>query len=141
MGKSVLKQFDHVGIAVRDVDDALLLYSRLGAQVVAYKKRTLRNDYTWTQFNLGGQRFELIEPVRGTRSFLTRFLSRYGEGLHHLTFQVSNIMKTADSLRSQGVRVTGEDFGDPSWRTAFLSPRSTNGVLIQLYETITGGLH
>ncbi len=88
--------------------------------------------------NLESKGFELLEPISGRESFLTRFLSRWGEGLHHLTFQVENIQRARDYLTSQGLRTTDEFYEDPLWKTAFISPKSTSGVLIQLYETQPG---
>lgn len=139
---SFFKRFDHVGVAVRNVDSALTIYRDiLGAKVTLYKEVGTTKDYTFTQFTLGEQRIELIEPVDGKQSFLTRFLETRGEGLHHLTFQVTNISEATEYLKAQGLRITDEFLEDPIWKTAFLSPRSTRGVLIQLYETTPGSLY
>ncbi len=136
---SFLKRFDHIGIAVRSVDSALSIYRDiLGAKVDIYKEIGTTKDYTFTQFMLCGQRFELIEPVEGKQSFLTRFLETRGEGLHHLTFQVTGIREAAEYFKSKGLRITDEFFQDLIWQTAFISPRSSSGVLIQLYETTHG---
>ena len=134
-----IKYFNHVGIAVRNTDKALLVYRDiLGGTVTLYKGVGTTEDYTFTQFILGNQRIELIEPLGQSESFLTRFLNKWGEGIHHLTFQVDDIRKSADYLRSKGLKITDEFFEDPTWKTAFISPNSTNGVLIQLYETRPG---
>lgn len=139
MTKEILKYFDHVGIAVRDTDSALSVYRDvLGGVVTTYKEIGTKREYVFTQFILGQQKIELLEPVRGIESFLTRFLSRWGEGLHHLTFQVENIEKAKEVLTSKGLRITDEFYEDPVWKTAFISPKSSNGVLIQLYETTRG---
>ncbi len=136
----LLKRFDHVGIATNDVDSALRMYRDVfRTEVTIYKEMGTTKDYTFTQFKLGSQSFELIEPLEGTESFLTRFLSRRGEGLHHLTFQVGNINDTIGYLKSAGVKIVDEFLElDPLWQTAFISPSSAGGVLIQLYETIEG---
>jgi methylmalonyl-CoA/ethylmalonyl-CoA epimerase len=134
-----LKRFDHVGIAVNNVDSALRIYRDiLGGVVTVYKEMGTTSDYLFTQFVLGKQRIELLEPLAGKEGFLTRFLSRWGEGLHHLTFQVEDIRKARDYLTSKGLRITDEFYEDPLWKTAFISPNSSTGVLIQLYETIPG---
>jgi methylmalonyl-CoA/ethylmalonyl-CoA epimerase len=139
MASEILKQFDHVGIAVNSTDCALKIYRDvLGGEVTIYKEMGTTNDYLFTQLRLGKQRIELLESISGRESFLTRFLSRWGEGLHHLTFQVENIQRARDYLTSQGLRITDEFYEDPLWKTAFVSPKSTSGVLIQLYETIPG---
>lgn len=137
-----LRRFDHIGLAVRDVDRALAIYRDImGATVTTYKQPGTTGDYTFTQFVLGGQRIELIEPVVGMQSFLTKFLEKKGEGLHHLTFQVDDILEATSYLKSKGLKITDEFYEDPIWRTAFVSPRSATGVLIQLYETQPGSIY
>jgi len=136
---NIFKQFDHVGIAVRNTDTALMTYRDiLGGVVTVYKESGNTRDYTFTQFLLGKQRIELLEPLGKGESFLTKFLAKSGEGLHHLTFQVEDIRKASDYLTSRGLKVTDEYYEDPLWQTAFISPKSSSGVLIQLYETIPG---
>jgi len=135
----LFKQFDHVGIAVRSTDTALMTYRDiLGGVVTLYKETGSTRDYTFTQFVLGKQRIELLEPLGYGESFLTRFLTKWGEGLHHLTFQVDNIKKASDYLTLKGLKITDEFYEDPLWQTAFISPKSASGVLIQLYETTPG---
>jgi methylmalonyl-CoA/ethylmalonyl-CoA epimerase len=135
-----IKRFDHVGIATNDVDSALKIYLNiLGGKLSLYKEIGTTNDYTFTQFVLGTQSFELIEPLGRKKSFLRKFLKERGEGLHHLTFQVKNIQRTLAYLKSQGIRIVDEFLEkDPLWQTGFVSPRSSRGVLIQLYETTKG---
>lgn len=122
-----------------DVDNALQIYrDQLGGEVKIYKSLGTTKDYLYTQVVIGGQRIELIEPVKDKESFLTRFLKTRGEGLHHLTFQVNDIKKATDHYKSIGMRIADEFYEDPMWKTAFISPKSTSGVLIQLYETYPG---
>jgi len=136
---TLVKKFDHVGFAVRDVDSALRVYRDiLGGKVTTYKQMGTEDEYTFTQFELGGQRFELIEPIEGIDSFLTRFIEKRGEGMHHLTFQVYSLKKAIEHFQSRGLRIVDEFVEDPAWKVAFISPRSSSGVLIQLYETYPG---
>ena len=135
----LFRKFDHVGIAVRNTDAALITYRDiLGGIVTTYKETGTTRDYVFTQFVLGKQRIELLEPVGNSESFLTKFLARWGEGLHHLTFQVNDIRKASDYLTAKGLKITDEFYEDPLWKTAFISPKSSSGVLIQLYETTPG---
>jgi methylmalonyl-CoA/ethylmalonyl-CoA epimerase len=139
--KGFIKRFDHVGIAVRNVDEALKTYRDiLGSSLFVYKEIGTTQDYTFTQISLGGQTIEMIEPIQGKESFLTKFLNKRGEGLHHLTFQVYDIKEAIRFLKFNGIRIVDEFLEiDPLWQTAFISPRSSNGVLIQLYETTKDG--
>lgn len=136
----LIKRFDHVGIAVKNVDAALKIYRDiLGSKLLIYKQIGTTQDFTFSQVSLGSQTIEMIEPVQGKDSFLTKFLRERGEGLHHLTFQVYDIKETIRFLKSNAIRVVEEFIeNDPLWQTAFISPRSSNGVLIQLYETLDG---
>jgi methylmalonyl-CoA/ethylmalonyl-CoA epimerase len=138
--KDLLKRFDHVGLAVRDVDATLKIYHDiLGGKLLLYKEIGTTDDYTFTQISLGSQTIEMIEPIKGTKSFLTKFLEEHGEGMHHLTFQVRDIKQAIAYLKGKGIRVVDEFLEvNPLWQTAFISPRSSSGVLIQLYETAPG---
>jgi methylmalonyl-CoA/ethylmalonyl-CoA epimerase len=139
MQAEIIKQFDHVAIAVRNTDSALTIYRDiLGGVVTTYKEMGTKDEYLFSQFVLGKQKIELLEPIEDRESFLTRFLERWGEGLHHLTFQVNDIHIARSYFESRGLRITDEFFEDPIWKTAFISPKSTCGVLIQLYETLPG---
>lgn len=139
MKADIIKRFDHIGIAVYNTDSALTIYRDvLGGAVTVYKEIGTTEDYLFTQFVLGRQKIELLEPVPGKDSFLTKFLAKWGEGLHHLTFQVGDIRKARDSLTAEGMKITDEFYEDPLWKTAFISPKSSTGVLIQLYETTPG---
>jgi methylmalonyl-CoA/ethylmalonyl-CoA epimerase len=136
---NLFNQFDHIGIAVRDTDTALITYRDiLGGIVTTYREIGTTEDYYFTQFILGKQKIELIEPRGQSESFLTKFLAKWGEGLHHLTFQVESIKIATDRLKENGLKITDEFYEDPNWKIAFISPRGTSGVLIQLYETTFG---
>jgi len=139
---NLIKRFDHVGIAVLDVDESLKIYTDiLGAKLTIYREIGTTSDYTFTQILLGGQKIEFISPITAKESFLTRFIEEHGEGLHHLTFQVHDINEATSYLRERGLRIVDEFYEDPIWRTAFVSPRSSRGVLIQLYDTLKGSIY
>lgn len=125
----------HVGIAVKDLDEALKLYSeRLGLRperVVVNE----RDEVRIALLRLGNNAIELLEPSSPT-SLLVRFLERRGEGIHHICLRVSDIEEAMGRLREAGVSLVDEapresPFGG---RIAFVHPKSTHGVLIELYE-------
>lgn len=122
---------DHVGIAVRSIEDAEPLLTVLGC--VKLVDETIDDAFRWAYYELGGaSRIELIEPV-GDDTFLTRYLDEHGPGLHHVTLEVADIDRVIDHLEQQGVGVVHyTDRGD--WIEAFLSPGNPTGTLFQLME-------
>jgi methylmalonyl-CoA epimerase len=126
--------FDHVAIAVRRILDAEpFLRDLLGG---ALGEGGSGNGFTFQQYVFPGGVVELLEP-KGEDSFLIRFLRDRGEGLHHITFKVSDLRAWAGRLRAAGYRVVGENYDNPAWRELFVHPKSGHGVLIQLAETLT----
>lgn len=133
--KSVVQTFDHVSMAVHDIGATLPLVGFLGA---AYLTGGDVDDkgFRWAQLALpGGTKLELISPLRGQPEdhFLVRYLSRHGEGLHHLTFRVDDISAAIEAAGRAGYEVVDVDIAG-NWKEAFLHPRSSSGVLIQLAE-------
>lgn len=129
-------QFDHIGIAVKSIEQASKFYQQtLGA--------TPRGIFTHHSgefnvgiFDLNGFCIELIEPI-DENGFLAKYIARYGEGFHHLTLQTPNLVEQTEKLEEQGVRVVEKNFDcKRGGVTAFISPRSSHGVLIQLGENI-----
>jgi methylmalonyl-CoA/ethylmalonyl-CoA epimerase len=128
--------FDHVAIAVRRILDAEPMLRELfgGTRGEAGSG----HGFTFQQYVFPGGVVELLEPL-GEESFLIRFLRDRGEGLHHITFKVTDLRGWADRLRAAGYQVVGENYDNPAWRELFVHPKSGHGVLIQLAETLEAG--
>ena len=95
----LIERFDHISLGVRSVEAALPLINLLGATFLNGADH-LRNDFRWVQFQLiDGSRLELVAPLSPT-SFLQRFLDKRGEGLHHVTYKVTDV--TTISSRANG---------------------------------------
>lgn len=127
----IVKRLDHVSWAVHDIGAALPLVDMLGGRFYQGADNP-RNMFRWVQFHLPQGMLEVMSPL-GERSFLHRFLERRGEGLHHLTFEVEDLSDAVRKAEDRGFRVTGLHFSE-HWNEAFLHPRTTNGVLIQLAQ-------
>jgi methylmalonyl-CoA/ethylmalonyl-CoA epimerase len=126
----LIERFDHAAIGLWDVRRGLPLMELLGGDFLQGGDN-LRNRFRWVQFTLpGGSKLELLAPLEGN-AFLTGFLERRGEGLHHLTFKVSDLRAAVARAEELGFEVTGLH-EDPAWSEAFLHPRSAGGSLIQL---------
>jgi methylmalonyl-CoA/ethylmalonyl-CoA epimerase len=133
--EDVIERFDHVSIAVRDIEIAQTLVDLLGGSHIG-GGFSHDGDFEWIQFDLPGQgRLEMISPVvEDENNFLNRYLAEHGEGLHHLTFKVQNIDAAVARARELGFTVVGFNDTNADWKEAFVHPASAHGVLIQLAE-------
>jgi catechol 2,3-dioxygenase-like lactoylglutathione lyase family enzyme len=133
-------RLDHVALATRDAGPALaVLVGELGGTVLS---GGLAIGYRPMQVHLGdaesGMKVELLEPWRADEhDFLDRFLTRHGEGPHHLTFKVADLEATLADVESQGFTPVGVDLSFPIWKEAFLQPREAHGTVVQLAESST----
>jgi len=126
---------DHTAIAVRSIDSALLLYRDiLGGDPQELSVHPEKGFQALTLRYPHGGAIELIAPA-GPTSFVQDFLDRRGEGVHHITFLVEDLQAAVAEARAAGLRVVDEDYTNPNWREAFISPRSANGTIIQLAQT------
>jgi methylmalonyl-CoA/ethylmalonyl-CoA epimerase len=126
---------DHTAIAVRSIQAALPLYRDLLGGRPSGFERLSQKGFMWLTLQYpNGSQVELLEPV-GSDGFLHRFLERYGEGAHHMTFIVADVARAVERARAAGLRVVDEDYRDPRWQEAFISPRSAFGTIIQLAQT------
>lgn len=130
-----IRSLDHTAIAVHRIADALPLYrDLLGGEPREVTERPERGFRVLTLRYPGGGGVELIEPL-GEVGFVREFLARRGEGVHHLTFMVSDLRAAVAEARAAELRVIDEDYSDPTWQEAFISPRSAHGTIIQLAQS------
>ena len=90
-------------------------------------------DWRWVQFVFAGGKVELLEPLGD--GFLTRFLERRGEGLHHVTFKTDDIEAAIAHVEGLGYEVVDVNLEDPRWQEAFLRPSKAHGTLIQIAQS------
>ncbi len=130
-----LKELEHIGIAVNDLEEAKKLYCDiLGFELTGEKElpdRGLKIAFLST----GNTKIELLEGTT-EESAITRFVSKKGPGIHHLCFKVDDIGRTLEELSSEGVDLIDKvpRVGAEGHRIAFLHPGSTMKVLIELEE-------
>jgi methylmalonyl-CoA/ethylmalonyl-CoA epimerase len=120
---------DHVAVAVHSIKDAVRLYrDALGGE---YLMGGNSDAWRWVQFRYpNGGKVELLQPLG--EGFLTRFLERYGEGLHHMTFKADDIEAAIAHVQSQGYELVDVNLEGPNWKEAFLRPSGAHGTLVQL---------
>lgn len=127
-------KLDHVAMAVWDVTGSVrLIRDVLGGRFVDGGD-SADAGFRWLQFELGGGKIEILEPLHRD-GFLFRFLTKRGEGLHHVTLYVPDLAAAIAVLERSGYAPVDVDLRHESWKEAFLHPRDTGGVLIQLAQT------
>ena len=132
-----MRKIEHIGIAVNDLKTSNLLFEKLfGAP--PYKEEEVASEGVKTSFFKNGpNKIELLEATTPD-SPIAKFLEKKGEGIHHIAFDVADITAEIARLKSEGFQILNETpkkGADNKW-VAFLHPKGTNGVLIELCQEI-----
>jgi methylmalonyl-CoA/ethylmalonyl-CoA epimerase len=126
---------DHIGIAVTNLNEALGIYERiLGLKLV--KIKTVENQGVKVALLLAGEtKIELLEPT-DEGSSVAKFIAKKGEGIHHIALTVSNIENSLEEIKRKDIALIDEKprIGFEGHKIAFLHPKSTKNVLIELCE-------
>jgi methylmalonyl-CoA/ethylmalonyl-CoA epimerase len=131
-------RLDHVALATRAAGGPLAtLVGDLGALVLTGGHAIgYRPMQVYLGNELDGMKVELLEPWDiDSNDFLDRFLTRHGEGPHHLTFKVDDLEATLADITARGLSPVGIDLSTPIWKEAFLQPRDAHGTVVQLAES------
>ena len=131
----MLKKVEHIGIAVKDLKASNLLFEAL-LGVPHYKTEAVASEGVTTSFfDVGTHKIELLEATQ-PNSPIAKFIAKKGEGVHHIAFEVDNIEAELARLKAEGFELIHEipKEGADNKRIAFLHPKSTNGVLIELCQ-------
>lgn len=134
-----MEKLEHIGIAVKDINTANRLFSTLlGSD--SYKTETVDSEGVRTTFfKVGDVKIELLEATRPD-SPIAKFIEKKGEGIHHLAFEVADLDKSLVEYKEKGfelINQTPKDGADNK-RIAFLHPKSTGGVLVELCQEKKG---
>ncbi|MFT4521619.1 MAG: methylmalonyl-CoA/ethylmalonyl-CoA epimerase [Bacteroidia bacterium] len=131
----MILKVEHIGIAVSSISNSNTLFSKLlGAN--PYKEERVNSEGVLTSFfQVGETKIELVGSTK-EGSAINKFLEKRGEGIHHLAFFVDNIDLEMNRLKKEGFQFINDEpkMGADQKRIAFLHPKSTNGVLIELCE-------
>jgi methylmalonyl-CoA/ethylmalonyl-CoA epimerase len=132
-----MRKIEHIGIAVKDLEMSNTLFEKLlGAP--AYKSEVVESEGVTTSFFLNGpNKIELLAATN-PESPIAKFIEIKGEGIHHIAFDVEDIVSEIARLQKEGFVVLNETpkKGADNKLVAFLHPKSTNGVLIELCQEI-----
>jgi methylmalonyl-CoA epimerase len=127
-------KISHIGIAVKDLDQAIKTYTEaLGIKLDEIVKSP-ETGMAAAMLSTGNASLELLAPI-GNTGVIAKFLENRGEGIHHVSIEVDNIVKTLKSLSARGVQLIDKVPRDGiEGKVAFIHPKSMNGVLIELVE-------
>ncbi len=130
-------KLEHIGIAVKDLAASNSLFEQI-LGVGPYKEEEVTSEQVKTSFfQAGDSKVELLEAT-GEESAIAKYVEKRGEGIHHLAFEVPDIEAEMQRLRDQGFRLLNEKpkrGADNKW-VCFVHPKSANGVLLELCQTI-----
>ena len=128
----MLQKIDHLGIAVRSLDEAVGYYEKALGVMCKGREEVPSQGVRVAFFMVGDVRLELIEPTSGD-SAVSKYLEKNGEGLHHVAFETDDIMAQLQKARDAGCRLVNEIpiEGAGGKQVAFLHPKSTHGVLTE----------
>ncbi len=132
-----MRKIEHIGIAVHDLENSNELFSKLFGEA-AYKTEEVASEGVKTSFFMcGPNKIELLEATN-ENSPIAKFLEKKGEGIHHIAFDVEDIYSEIERLKLEGFTVLNETpkKGADNKLVAFLHPKTTNGVLIELCQEI-----
>jgi len=132
-----MRKIEHIGIAVHNLENSNELFSKLFGQA-AYKTEEVVSEGVKTSFFMcGPNKIELLEATNED-SPIAKFLEKKGEGIHHIAFDVEDIYAEIERLKMEGFTVLNETpkKGADNKLVAFLHPKTTNGVLIELCQEI-----
>ena len=132
-----MKKIEHLGIAVSNLSASIALYEQL-LNTTCYKTEEVVSEGVRTAFfQVGESKIELLEATNPD-SPIAKYLAKQGQGIHHIAFEVENIEDEIARLKLLGFVLIHEipKRGADNKRIAFLHPKSTNGVLIELCQEI-----
>ena len=129
------RRLTHIGIAVKSIAASGSLFSKLFNKAEDHLEELKEQMVRAMFFRVGESGIELLEPT-SPESPIAKFIEKRGEGVHHLSFEVDDIEQEIARLRSEGFQMVDQQprQGADRYRIAFLHPKSTNGVLIEISQ-------
>jgi methylmalonyl-CoA/ethylmalonyl-CoA epimerase len=130
-----MEKIEHIGIAVKDMEAAIEKYTLL-LQTPCYKREEVQSQQVVTAFfQTGPNKIELLSATHPD-SPIARFIEKWGEGIHHIAFEVKNIHTELERLKAEGFNLIHETAmeGADNMLIAFIHPKDTNGCLIELCQ-------
>lgn len=130
----MMKKIDHIGIAVKSLDEAVELYRKLGFEVKEIEE-VAEQKVRVAMLPVGESKIELLEAT-SPDSAIAKFIEKRGEGIHHIAVNVENIEQALENAKNNGLQLIDEKprIGAGGKKVAFIHPKSTKGVLLEFVE-------
>jgi methylmalonyl-CoA/ethylmalonyl-CoA epimerase len=132
---AMLSAIDHVGVAVENIDAALVLYREQLGMPLVHRETVTEQGVDAALLDVGDGHIELLQPL-GPDTAVGKFLARRGPGLHHVAYRVASVQDTLNACAAAGMRLIDEQprTGIRGSRVAFLHPAATGGVLTEIVQ-------
>ncbi|HEY6952475.1 MAG TPA: methylmalonyl-CoA epimerase [Bacteroidota bacterium] len=129
------RTISHIGIAVKDLDKSVELFSALLGEKPDHTERVEDQKVNSAMFTFGDTAIELLAAT-APDSAIAKFVEKRGEGMHHVSFVVDDIVRELDRLKKAGFQLIDETprKGADNYLVAFIHPKSANGVLIEISQ-------
>lgn len=137
LNKYSIMKLEHIGIAVKDLENSNQLFRQLFGKK-HYKIEEVTSEYVKTSFfKTGASKIELLEAT-SENSAIAKFIEKRGEGIHHIAFEVKDIYAEMKRLEDEGFRLLNKEpkRGADNKLVCFVHPKTANGVLVELCQTI-----
>ena len=129
----MIKKISHLGMAVRDLDASRKFYEDVFGLTTSEPIVGGGGTIHVSMIPVGDVHIELLQPV-GNEGVMSKFLEKRGEGFHHICYEVNDIYAEIERMKEAGMEILGEVMDGVEGPSAFLHPKKTHGILVELVE-------
>lgn len=131
----MFKKIAHIGIAVKSLEESLHVFKNILGMNYGGEEEVEEQNVKVAFLPVGESEIELLEST-SPEGNIAKFIEKKGEGMHHIAFEVENLDAMLEDLQKKGVQLIDKEprYGAGGARIAFVHPKSTNGILVELCE-------
>ena len=131
----MLNKIDHVGVAVRSLEDVKAMYKNIFGLEPVFEEEVAEQKVRVAGFRVGESNIEYLEPT-APDSPIAKYLDKRGEGMHHIAYGVDDIKSVLEAMKENGLRLIDKEpkVGAEGKLIAFVHPKSLNGMLVELSQ-------
>ena len=131
----MFKKIDHIGVAVNNLEESLHIFKDVLGMKCSGEEEVKEQNVKVAFLPVGESEIELLESTSPDGN-IAKYIEKKGEGIHHIAFEVEDLDVMLKNLQKKGVRLIDKEprYGAGGARIAFLHPKSTNGILVELCE-------